>query len=120
MSSSVCRCSALSHLRNWMVYIVLSFTAAAPMPARALSRASKPSESSANRLRWFIALAPVDFLACRPIHQPHAACEQLLHHGLLDGAGLGAALFEGGDFDIDVAEDGGDGGLFFTQWKNNR
>lgn len=83
-----------------------------------VAKVQNPSESSANKLRWVIALPPAEFLTYRPIHQPHATCEQFLHHGLLDGAGLGAALFEGGDFGVDVAEDGGDGGLFFFVYRH--
>ena len=52
--------------------------------------------------------------SCRRLrfHQPYLAGEELLHHALLDHAGLVAAGFEGGDLGVHVGEDGGDGGLF--------
>ena len=44
--------------------------------------------------------------------QPSPACQQLLHHALLELASFGQALFQGLDFGIHVREDGGNGGLF--------
>ena len=46
-------------------------------------------------------------------HQPHPPRQQLLQHALLDLLGFGEFGIEGGDFGIHVAQDFGDGGLFF-------
>ena len=48
--------------------------------------------------------------------KPDPAREELLHHALLDGAGLVPAAFQGGDFGVHVGEDGGDGALFI-RWR---
>ena len=45
-------------------------------------------------------------------NEPRLAGEQLLHHGLLEVAGLVAAGFERRQLGVHVGEDGGDGGLF--------
>ena len=44
--------------------------------------------------------------------EPRLAGEQFLHHGLLEGAGLVAALLQRRQLGVHVGEDGGDGGLF--------
>src|SRR5262249_4614489 len=43
--------------------------------------------------------------------QPNAACQELLHHALLDGTYLPVAGFEGGDLGVHVREHSGDGRL---------
>ena len=45
-------------------------------------------------------------------NQSRSSGQQLLHHALLEGAGLGQPGFEGGDLGVHVGEHGGDGGLF--------
>ena len=47
------------------------------------------------------------------LYEANPPGQQFLHHALLEGAGLVAAGFEGGEFGVYVGEDGGDGGLFF-------
>ena len=48
----------------------------------------------------------------RNSEQTNPASQQLLHHALLDPAGLGEPGLKRGEFGVHVAEDGGDGGLF--------
>ena len=45
-------------------------------------------------------------------NQADPSRQQILHHPLLERAGLGEASFEGGEFGVHVGENGGDGGLF--------
>ena len=45
--------------------------------------------------------------------QTYSSGEQLLHHALLDLAGLGEFFFQRGDLGVHVAQDGCDGGLFW-------
>ena len=50
-------------------------------------------------------------------YQPNPPGQEFLHHAVLEGAGLVAAGFEGGQFGVHVGEDGGDGGLFGFGWR---
>ena len=50
-------------------------------------------------------------------YEPRPPGEQLLHHRLLEGTGLVAAGFEGGQLGVHVGEDGGDGGVFGEWWN---
>ena len=43
------------------------------------------------------------------------AGEELLHHAVLDGAGLVAASFQCGDLGVHIGEDGGDGCLLLDR-----
>ena len=59
------------------------------------------------------ALAPLRF------HQPDSTGEELLHHALLDCAGLVAASFKRGDLGVHVGEDRGDGVLLVDMRKRH-
>ncbi len=56
----------------------------------------------------------------RRSQQADPAGEELLHHAVLELAGLGELGFEGGEVGVHVGEDCGDGGLFSATGNGKR